>query len=140
MVEFRVGERADWADVRAVLQAKRSFQREVSPVRQVRRAVLQAELSFQRDTTLCKRYNACKVWYPCKSGGIAVKTEPTTHDAPGFVGATRKTGTTGLDLPHATGPGGGGAPPGPVVQCLSKAALLPGERPSGRVGVVRAGS
>ena len=105
MVEFRVGERADWADVRAVLQAKRSFQREVSPVRQVRRAVLQAELSFQRDTTLCKRYNACKVWYRCKSGGIAVKTEPTTHDAPGFVGATRKTGTTGLDLPRATGPG-----------------------------------
>ena len=39
-------------------------------------AVLQAMSRFQRDTTLCKRYNTCKVWYRCESGGIAVKTGP----------------------------------------------------------------
>jgi len=39
--------------------------------------------------SLCKRYNACKVWYRCTSGGISVKAAPAVpplRDAPGCGG------------------------------------------------------
>ena len=49
-------------------------------------AALQAMSRLQRDTTLCKRYNTCKVWYRCESGGIAVKTGPAAP--PGSMVAT----------------------------------------------------
>ena len=55
------------------------------------RAVLQAKRSFQRDTTLCKCYNACKAWYRCTSGGISVKAAPAApplRDAPRCGGRT----------------------------------------------------
>ena len=32
---------------------------------------------FKGIPSLCKCYNACKVLYPCESGGIAVKAGPT---------------------------------------------------------------
>ena len=31
---------------------------------------------FKGIPSLCKRYNTCKVWHRCESGGIAVKTAP----------------------------------------------------------------
>lgn len=40
---------------------------------------LQAMSYFQSDTTLCKRYNTCKAWYRCTSGGISVKAAPLFH-------------------------------------------------------------
>ena len=42
-------------------------------------AALQAMSRFQRDTTLCKRYNTCKVWYRCENG---------TRGTPGSMVAT----------------------------------------------------
>ena len=34
---------------------------------------------FKGIPSLCKRYNACKVWYRCTSGGISVKAAPLFH-------------------------------------------------------------
>ena len=31
---------------------------------------------FKGIPSLCKRYNACRTWYHCENGGIAVKTDP----------------------------------------------------------------
>ena len=39
--------------------------------------------------SLCKRYNACKVWHRCKSGGVAVKTGPWSARAQAPVGQVR---------------------------------------------------
>ena len=52
-------------------------------------AVLRAKWSSQSDATLCKRYNACKVWHRCKSGGVAVKTGPWSARAQAPVGQVR---------------------------------------------------
>ena len=34
---------------------------------------------FKGIPSLCKRYNTCKVWYRCTSGGISVKAAPLFH-------------------------------------------------------------
>ena len=107
-------------------------------------AVLQAKLGFQSDTTLCKRYNACKVWYRCTSVDIAVKTRPNGHrplGQPGHTGgiAAKTEPTTGA-LPSAPAPPGrGGAPKTPSRRPLPRPhkGLLP--QPIRQSGPTRAG-
>ena len=44
---------------------------------------------FKGIPSLCKRYNTCKAWYRCTSGGISVKADPAVpplRDAPGCGG------------------------------------------------------
>ena len=62
--------------VRDVLQEMSRFQREVSPLGRALGLFCKRSGIFKGIPSLCKCYNACKVLYPCESGGIAVKTGP----------------------------------------------------------------
>ena len=96
---------------RAVLRAMPCFQREVSHAGRVRGLFCEARpegvlpgprarggaLGLFRGRSgvlkgipsLCKRYNACKVWHRCKSGGVAVKIGPWSARAQAPVGQVR---------------------------------------------------
>ena len=58
------------------MQAKWSFQREASPPGRALELFCKRSGVLKGIPSLCKCYNACKVLYPCESGGIAVKTGP----------------------------------------------------------------
>ena len=103
-------ERTTTRGVRGVLHAKSRSDRKTGPVGWDAWAVLQAKLSFQSDTTLCKCYNTCKVWYRCKSGGSAVKTDLGRIARQGC--PARSADALGATRPHAAH--GGTSPPEPM--------------------------
>ena len=105
LAEFRIGKRAGRARVRSATPSRWSF------------VLLQSETAgapcglfckrcgvFKGIPSLCKCYNACKVWYRCENGpcrvGIAVKTESVAPPQPAPVSNDR-TGTGIGALPSA---------------------------------------
>ena len=70
------------------------FQRESSPVDRTRVLFCKRSGVFKGIQSLCKRYNTCKVWYRCTSGGISMKAAPAApplRDAPRCGGRTAPT-------------------------------------------------
>ena len=45
-------------------------------------SVFRAIPHFHRDTTLCKCYNACKVWYPCENSASLANQSPHQPNGP----------------------------------------------------------
>ena len=110
MVEFCIGKHTGRNSAKAVLQAMPRFQREVSPVGRVRGLFRKRSGVFKGIPSLCKCYNACEVWYHCKSGDIAVKT---AHHAPraaqpgeygGLLLRIEAVGRIGVGTPSTTAP------------------------------------
>ena len=75
-VVFSKGNLAPRAGAGVVLQVMSRFQREVSALGRVRGLFCKRSGVLKGIPSLCKCYNACKVLYPCESGGVAVKTGP----------------------------------------------------------------
>ena len=73
----------------AVLQVMPRFQREVSALGRVRGQFCERSGVLKGIPSLCKRYNACKVWHRCETGGVAVKTGPWSARAQAPVGQVR---------------------------------------------------
>ena len=62
LAELRFTKRAGRADTRVILQVMPRFQREISPLGRARGLFCKRSGVLKGIPTLCKRYNACKVW------------------------------------------------------------------------------